>query len=80
MEYESNGIPYIQSWKTSSLPLPDTAQFVYSEKDDPTNTAKRIFQFNALESGNMYSYLRLIQKMKETTSLISQNLQNSFIM
>ena len=53
MEYESNGIPYIQSWKTSSLPLPDTAQFVYSEKDDPTNTAKKIFQFNALESGNM---------------------------
>ena len=35
------------------MPLPDTAQFVYSEKDDPTNTAKRIFQFNALESGNM---------------------------
>ena len=35
------------------LPLPDTAQFVYSEKDDPTNPAKKIFQFNALESGNM---------------------------
>jgi hypothetical protein len=53
MEYESKGIPYIQSWKTPSLPLPDTPQFVYSEKDDPTNPGKKIFQFNALESGNM---------------------------
>jgi hypothetical protein len=53
MEYESKGIPYIQSWKTSSLPLPDTPQFAYSEKDDPTNPGKKIFQFNALESGNM---------------------------
>lgn len=53
MEYESKGIPYIQSWKTSSMPLPDSPQFVYSEKDDPTNPGKKIFQFNALRSGNM---------------------------
>lgn len=53
MEYESKGKPYIQSWKTSSLPLPVTPQFVYTEKDDPTNPGKKIFQFYALESGNM---------------------------
>ena len=53
MEYESKGVPYFQSWKTPSLPLPNIPQFVYSEKNDPTNPGKKIFQFNALESGNM---------------------------
>jgi hypothetical protein len=53
LEYESKGVPYFQSWKTPSLPLPNIPQFVYSEKNDPTNPGKKIFQFNALESGNM---------------------------
>jgi hypothetical protein len=53
MEYESNGVPYIQSWKTASLPLPDTPQFVYSEKDDSSNPGKKIFEFSPTESGNM---------------------------
>ena len=53
MEYESKGLPFIQSWKTASLPLPDIPQFVYSEKDDSSNPGKKIFEFSALESGNM---------------------------
>ncbi len=52
-EYESKGIPYIQSWKATSLPSPSTPQFAYSEKDDPANPGKKIFQLNPLETGNM---------------------------
>ena len=52
-EYESKGIPYIQSWKSTSLPSPSIPQFAYSEKDDPANPGKKIFQLNPLETGNM---------------------------
>jgi|SRR6478609_8744192 len=52
-EYESKGLPYIHSWKATSLPLPNIPQFVYSENDDASNPGKKIFEFNPLESGNM---------------------------
>jgi len=65
-KYNSQGVPYIESWK--SLPPPsvlrrfppsekivvvDTQQFFYSDQDDPQNAAKKIYRFNVLESGNM---------------------------
>jgi hypothetical protein len=50
-EYDIHKIPYIESWKT--LPQPNTQQFAYSEQDDPTNPDKKIYRFNALDSGYM---------------------------
>lgn len=52
-EYESKGVSYIQSWKSTSLPSSDISQFVYSETDDPENPGKKRFQLNPLQSGNM---------------------------
>jgi hypothetical protein len=51
-EYESQGIPYIQSW-SRFLPSPDTAQYEYSELDDPSNPGMKIFKLNSLQTGNM---------------------------
>ena len=50
-EYVSQGVPYIESWKT--LPQPNEPQFSYSEKEDPANPGKKIYSFNALDSGFM---------------------------
>lgn len=50
-EYDIHKIPYIQSWKT--LPRPNAQQFSYSEEDDPTNPGKKIYRFNAIDSGYM---------------------------
>ncbi len=50
-EYVSNGIPYIESWKT--LPRPDVSQFSYSEQDDTVDPGKKIYSFNVLNSGFM---------------------------
>jgi hypothetical protein len=52
-EYQSKGVPYIQSWRATSLPSPTIPQFVYTEKDDPENPGRKIFQLNPLETGNM---------------------------
>jgi hypothetical protein len=52
-EYKSNGIPYIQSWKSTALPSSGIPQYVYAEIDDPANEGKKIFQLNPLETGNM---------------------------
>jgi hypothetical protein len=50
-DYASKGVPYIESWKT--LPSPNTAQFSYSEQDDPEHTGKKIYRFNSSDSGFM---------------------------
>ena len=50
-EYDSQGVSYIESWKT--LPQSDIQQFFYEEKEDPENPGKKIYRFNVLESGNM---------------------------
>ncbi len=50
-EYASEGVPYIESWKT--IPRPTEPQFSYSEKEDPANPGKKIYTFNALGSGFM---------------------------
>lgn len=52
-EYETKGVPYIQSWKANSLPSPSIPQFAYAEKEDPANPGKNIFVLNPLETGNM---------------------------
>ena len=49
--YDSQGDPYIESWK--NLPFPSTPQFFYSEQDDPENPGKKIYRFNPKESGYM---------------------------
>jgi hypothetical protein len=50
-EYKSQGVPYIESWKT--LPMPTVQQFVYLEQDDPQNPGKKIYRMNEQESGYM---------------------------
>jgi hypothetical protein len=52
-EYIAKGIPYIKSWKAVSLPSNNIPQFVYSEKDDPSNPGNKIYQLDPLETGNM---------------------------
>ena len=49
--YKSEGVPYIESWKT--LPIPSAQQFFYSEQEDPQNPGKKIYGFNPVESGYM---------------------------
>jgi hypothetical protein len=49
--YESQGVSYIESWKT--IPIPSAQQFSYSEQEDPQNPAKKIYRLNPLESGYM---------------------------
>jgi len=50
-KYKSQGVPFIESWKT--LPVPSAQQFSYSEQEDPQNPGKKIYRFNPLESGYM---------------------------
>ncbi len=50
-EYSSQGIPFIESWK--SLPEPNTPQFFFSAQDDPNTTGKKVYRLNLLKSGNM---------------------------
>lgn len=64
-EYKSQGVPYIESWK--SIPPPfenkefpdgiilriDTHQLFYSEQEDPNNPGKKVYRLNILQSGNM---------------------------
>jgi hypothetical protein len=50
-EYASQKIPYIQSWKI--LPRLNVQQLSYSEQDDPANPGKKIYRFNAPDSGYM---------------------------
>jgi hypothetical protein len=64
-EYKSQGVPYIESWKSippsfegEEFPKPedkyiDTHQFFYSEQEDPQNPGKKIYRLNISESGNM---------------------------
>jgi hypothetical protein len=81
-KYNSQGVPYIESWK--SLPPPsvrkrfpppekdvvvDTHQFFYSEQDDPQNPGKKIYRFNILESGNMVPPAYLIPSENEEEDL-----------
>lgn len=80
-EYNSQGVPYIESWK--SLPPPsnlifpsldirivvDAQQFFYSEQDDPQNPGKKIYHFNILETGNMVPPAYLIHSGDERRDL-----------
>ena len=81
-EYNSQGVPYIESWKL--LPPPstrmsfpqldiivdvDAQQFFYSEQDDPQNPGKKIYRFNILESGNMVPPAYLISSGNEIEDL-----------
>ena len=50
-EYNSQGIPFIESWE--SLPEPDIPQFFYSEKDDPNSVDKKVYYLDLSKSGNM---------------------------
>jgi hypothetical protein len=50
-EYDRKGIPYIESWKI--LPRSNAQQFAYSEQDDPANPGKKIYRFDAANSGFM---------------------------
>lgn len=52
-EYASKGVPYIESWKPTSLPSPSISQFEYVEVDDLEIPGKKTFQLNPLQSGNM---------------------------
>jgi hypothetical protein len=49
--YESEAVPYIESWKT--LPSTNTPQFVYSEQDDPNDPTKKIYRYSPSSSGFM---------------------------
>lgn len=69
--YDSQGVPYIESWKSipppfegDEFPKPneiyiDTHQFFYSEQEDPQNPGKKVYHLNLLRSGDMVppSYL-----------------------
>jgi hypothetical protein len=69
-EYNSQGVPYIESWK--SLPVPDTPQFFYVEVDDPKNPGKKIFRLDGLRSGNMMPPAYLVpsgNKERDITSI-----------
>lgn len=52
-KYKAEGLSPIQSWRATSLPSPSIPQFVYTERDDPDNQEKKLFQLNPLETGNM---------------------------
>jgi hypothetical protein len=52
-ECERKGVPYIGSWKV--LRRPNAQQFAYSEQDDPANPGKKIYRFDAANSGFMVS-------------------------
>ena len=50
-EYDSQKVPYIESWKI--LPRPNAQQFSYSEQEDPANPGNKIYRLNILDSGFM---------------------------
>jgi hypothetical protein len=66
-EYDSQGVPYIESWKT--LPQSDAQQFFYDEQDDPKHQEKKIYQLNVLESGNMIPPAYMIPSDNEEADL-----------
>lgn len=68
-EYNSQGVPYIESWK--SLPIPDTPQFFYSEMEDPKNPGKKIFRLDALKSGNMVPPAYLVPSENKARDIAS---------